>query len=234
MKRSVVYLTAKKNCLLILLIFLIFIISMFGCTNVYKTSDSYDYSNSIQTAVYEENNIIIKYPQIGNETIDQMLKDSALGVLKYYSTDDKQELSELLVDIDYSIKTFDDKVLSVVFRGTGQLNANFDRINRYEYSININMKSCEKLRLSDFIDINEDFISVFRTTVANQLDEEYQAVFDDQSDGQLLKNLLTSDTLDMDSDIKDQRDIFSYISNDDVYIIYPVPYAAGDCITIKL
>lgn len=215
-----------KSILLTILFISLFSLLFSGCSESKASLINDDY----HTAVYKNAFIQIEYPEFENASINQIVKDNALSVLKYY---DEEDYPDLLISIGYSVETLNDKILSIVFEGTGKLSENFDRINRFKYSVNINLQTGKKLKLNDFVSVDNSLIPSFRTA-ANQLDEVYRTFFENQSDDEILEKLSYSDLLDFYTDISEQRDVFSYISNDRIFIVYPLPYALGYYTTVEL
>lgn len=106
------------------------------------------------------NDIIINYPQLIGEKyqeLNQMIYEEALYVLKYYLP---EELLKLQIDAD--ITFFNNDYISIMYEGTGQLD-NVSKVNQFKYTTNIDLNKNEKIRLSEIINIDDEFIEQFMT-----------------------------------------------------------------------
>ena len=151
---------------------ILFIVLLSVCLLVFTKREAgnkngVDYIASIQNSVNEKNysdinsvtysengfsegSIKIIYPQItGTEknNINTLIKNEALSVLKLYDIDDFDELS---LDIDYEIPMRTDDIISIIFKGNGVVRT-AAHPNKWFYTVNVDLKTGEKVHLSDFI-----------------------------------------------------------------------------------
>lgn len=136
---------------------------------------------------YSSGNININYPMIENKDneedtkINELIKDEALKVLEYYG---ENNLSSL--DIDYEMSYINKKIMSIKYSGTGTMKKAVYP-NSFFYTTNIDIKNKTILKLSDVVEVNEDFIENFRN-------DNFQALRADQI--QLLRNMTDEEILE--------------------------------------
>ncbi|WP_379157924.1 PdaC/SigV domain-containing protein [Paenibacillus sp. sgz5001063] len=174
-------------------------------------------------------NYKIKYPQLfGMSDVDKQnelnntLKDEALKVLKYY-----EEPSGFVdINIDYKIVLETRNILSIQYSGVGDV-SNAAHPNNLFYTTNINIKSGERLRLKDIVNIDEDLASKF-------LNDGFKALWPAQGEAlkhftneEIKQNFTDADSLDYIGTEK-QADVFSYFTNDSLGISISVSHAIGD------
>lgn len=171
----------------------------------------------------------IKYPEISGlndyvkqKRINSTLKKEALKVLKYY--ENPYDFVEL--NIDYKVLMKNLNVLSIQYSGVGSVR-NAAHPNNLFFTTNINIKTGERLRLKDIINIDKDFTNKF-------LNGEFKAVWPAQSEAlkhytneEILEYFKEADSLD-NIGTELQSDVFSYFTNESFGISISVSHAIGD------
>lgn len=175
-------------------------------------------------------NYNIKYPQLSGlsdvdkqKQINNILKDEALKVLKYY---EEPYGGFLDVDIEYKITLKTMTILSIQYSGDGYV-SHAAHPNNLFYTTNINIKTGKRLRLTDIVNIDEDFASKFLNDGFKALWPEQRVVLQDITNKEIQRNFKNADSLDNIGTEK-KSDVFSYFTNDSMGISISVSHAIGD------
>lgn len=127
----------------------------------------------ILTETYEQGEIRIQYPQIvglsdekKQEAINELIRNDLIktqvdDVLEGLENDYCEDIFHL--DLEYDIKMQSAEILSILYTGTSLIETLYDETYSTYYSqeidaITINMKTAEKLKLTDFIDVDEELV----------------------------------------------------------------------------
>ena len=140
---------------------------------------------------------------------------------KYYDDQDK-----LNMNIKYKIKRKNKKIISVVFEGTGYVEG-AAYANNHLYSVNVDLKNESLLKLSDFIDINEELAEKIKNATVS---DEQKEAFNTLTSQDILNKLSVCD--EVDNFKPDQS--YSYLIEDSLGIILPVEHALGDYIQVEI
>ena len=184
-----------------------------------KTSQTYNFKYEHSTENNTENYIApvidIKYPQFDDLSKEQnrMIKDAAYEILDYWEHDG------LTMDIDYEVKLKNEDILSVVFFGYANVYTAAHPVYPC-YSFNLDLKNNRKLVLSNFITVDDDFIN----SIKNK-NFSFEMTNGEESETLYVNELLPFDRL-VNSDKK--GDIYSYVTQNKIGIIFPVSHAIGD------
>ena len=188
-----------------------------------STPDEY----TIEDDQYNVKNVIIKLPRLKysdeNKTnmISALVESGGMLSTKYYENQDK-----LNMNIKYKIKRKNKKIISVVFEGTGYVEG-AAYANNHLYSVNVDLKNESLLKLSDFVDINEELAEKIKNgTVSDEQKEAFNAL----TSQDILNKLSAYD--EVDSFNPDQS--YSYLTDDSLGIILPVEHALGDYIQVEI
>lgn len=170
-----------KKFFVLILLFLLFIIGCSERANIAET-ETKEIENCINYEITEDiysyydketrTDININYPQIKNldsdldeQEINELIRSEAMLIFKRYKENNENEDIEfilgLTLDIKYEIKFACTELLSVVYYGEGYLYG-AAHPNKWFYSINIDIPNVEKLRLEDFIIIDERLLEMLR------------------------------------------------------------------------
>jgi stress-induced morphogen len=170
----------------------------------------------------------IKYPQISGlsdivkqKMINSTLKIEAIKVLKYY--EDPYGIVEL--NIDYEIVLKNPNILSIQYSGLGSVSSAAHPNNLF-YTTNINIKSGERLRLRDVINIDENFVDKFLKGQFKALWPEQNMALEYITNEKIQARFKESDSLDNIGTEK-QSDVFSYFTTDSLGISISVGHAIG-------
>jgi hypothetical protein len=194
-----------------------------------STEDDYRVIESNYSKSNDVLKLNIKFPQISGlndsdkqKKINSTLKDEALKVLKYY----EDPYGHVELNINYKIILKDLNILSIQYSGVGYV-SNAAHPNNLFYTTNINMKTGDRLRLPDVVNIDEKFADMF-------LNGTFKALWPEQSESlkyltkeQIQKQFKEADSLDNINTDK-QSDVFSYFTNDSLGISISVSHAIGD------
>ncbi len=137
--------------------------------NYYIVSESYD-----------QNGYHIRYPQIAGLTdsaqqdrINERIKDGALMGLHYYEYVMPED--EVSVEVDYRVSYSDLNLISIVYSGVGNVVGAAHPSNLF-YASNLRMSTGESIRLTDFIEINEDVLNKLVNGAFQPVNKELSAL----------------------------------------------------------
>ena len=112
-----------------------------------------------------EKDISIKYPQIINfndinkqKKINDIIKNQVFNIVKAYKTKD---IELVVLEIDYKIKLKNENLLSIQFEGYVNFKNSFHPYHLF-FTTNINIIKAKKIELSEVINVNNEFIELFR------------------------------------------------------------------------
>ena len=199
-----------------------------GCNSNNSNKDIYknDFKNTyvLEEELFENQstdmNIKISYPQIKNSNtpvvkqINYIIKDNAIG--QYYN---KHNLKGLTLDQSYEVEMFNDEVLSIVFykysyvAGTPHPNINC-------HAVTINLKTAERLFLSDFIKSYKDLENII-------LDGNYEILYGG------LKAMNTDEIIKCVNS-KLEQEHFYISKSEDICILIDLPHGGGGYSIIKI
>ena len=178
--------------------------------------------------VYTDKKVIVNYPQITNlgdvnkqKVINSILKQEALKVSNYY----KDSTGEVTLNIVYNIKYKGNDLLSVQYSGTAYAKGAAHPNNLF-YTTNINITKGVRLRLSDFVKIDKEFVNKFRSA-ADKSSQPGKVSVEQYTNAELIKMFKNADSLDSIGTVN-QSDTFSFFTKDTLGISVPVSHAAGD------
>jgi len=126
-----------------------------------------------------EKNVRVLFPNIEmqdielQEKINHLIWDELLIMLGIFP-----EREELTLDVNYEIKFYSSRLLSIIYTGVGFVQG-AARPTHLFYTLNINMQTGEKIALSDVVNIDERFIELMlseNTTHLNPNNELKQFV----------------------------------------------------------
>ena len=187
---------------------------------------------------YDDNGIHIIYPQIINlsdndkqKKINEMIKSEALVLVDHC----KDEGATL--EANYKI-TFESKnILSLQFEAHENHKRAAHPLNKL-YTLNINMNNCTKLKLKDFINVDENLVDKFRQCKVSKPDETEVG---DKAFNILLNSKITGTTKYLlecfngaDSSYETSPFTFSYFTKDALIISTEVSHSFCDHIQIEL
>lgn len=230
----------KKNKIIAILMVMTLSCTLISCSN--DNSNSKVETSIVETGVaesstpdeytieddqYNVKNVIIKHPKLKysdeNKTnmISALVESGGMLSTKYYDSQDK-----LNMNIKYKIKRKNKKIISVVFEGTGYVEG-AAYANNHLYSVNVDLKNESLLKLSDFIDINEELAEKIKNGTVS---DEQKEAFNTLTSQDILNKLSVSD--EVDNFKSDQS--YSYLTEDSLGIILPVEHALGDYIQVEI
>ena len=194
-------------------------------TGVAESSTPDEYT--IEDDQYNVKNVIIKHPKLKysdeNKTnmISALVESGGMISTKYYDAQDK-----LNMNIKYKIKRKNKKIISVVFEGTGYVEG-AAYANNHLYSVNVDLKNESLLKLSDFVDINEELAEKIKNgTVSDEQKEAFNAL----TSQDILNKLSVCDEVD---NVKSDQS-YSYLTEDSLGIILPVEHVLGNYIQVEI
>lgn len=217
---------------------LVIIIAMAGCGNLDNGNEvekehnedtiidvavNYDVLSETYIQEDEYNNIKIEYPVITGlidedmqKSINKIIMAEALKVYNYYDYEDRGHLE---LDVISNITLENESVLSIQYYGLGYVE-NAAHPNKLFYTTNIDLLTGVKMKLADYINIEDDFVNMFiggEFKYVGPLGEEpdlgYYGTYDMAKEG-----LINADNM---------GSIFSYLTNDSIGISIPVAHAIG-------
>lgn len=203
-----------------------------------KTNENQDQNNvdslskisyKIISETYDNNKgTKIIYPQIADlsdtekqKELNEIIKNEALKGNNYYKDVD----GNVTIDINYKIVCQEPELLSIIYSGVGNVSGAAHPSNLF-YTTNLDIANRKNLRLSDIVNINDDFVKMLINGEFKAVNSEYESEY--KSDINMLtlddwkKALLAADPLDkMGSE-------FSYMTKDSLGISIGVIHALGD------
>ena len=196
----------KKNKIIAILMVMTLSCTLISCSN--DNSNSKVETSIVETGVaesstpdeytieddqYNVKNVIIKHPRLKysdeNKTniISALVESGGMISTKYYDDQDK-----LNMNIKYKIKRKNKKIISVVFEGTGYVEG-AAYANNHLYSVNVDLKNESLLKLSDFVDINEELAEKIKNGTVS---DEQKEAFNTLTSQDILNKLSVSDEVD--------------------------------------
>lgn len=234
----------RKGIFIILLIaFTLVIISCNRNIDLKPNNDNsaaLDSSNNlgyvIENESYKKEGVSIKYPQINKlgddanqNKINKIIKSEAFTVMNLY-----EDTDDSTIEIDFKITWKSKNLISIQYYGSG-----FSKGAAYPvdllYTINIDISKGSKLRMKDYINIDNNFVDKFRKYKVknpdiNQASEgAFEYILDTYSVDDLLKYFDGAD-----SSYSNSAFVFSYFTKDSLGISIEVPNAVGDHAEIEL
>ncbi|WP_081756810.1 DUF4163 domain-containing protein [Gorillibacterium massiliense] len=194
-----------------------------------KTDSNFTIEKSNVTKNDDKLNYTINYPQISGlsdtdkqKMINSTLKNEALKVLNYYES----PYGSVELNLDYEIVLKNPSLLSVQYRGLGSV-SNAAHPNSLFFTTNLNIKTGEKLRLKDIVNLDEGFAYKFLHGEFKALFSEHNEALGNLTNGDILKDFTEADSLD-NLGTENQSDVFSYFTSDSLGISISVGHAMGD------
>jgi len=172
--------------------------------------------------------IEISYPQITGlvdldkqDKINEMIKSDAM----YYVEDYDNVAEESSLEIDYNILWKGPKLLSMQFWGYSYIKGAAYPVDNF-YTTNIDIENGEKIKLSDVVLINKDFIKKF-----DESKYVTPILSEDENTASIIKELVGDYDLEEyfnNADSFNEYNTFSYFTEDSIGISVSVPHVAGD------
>ncbi len=193
---------------------------------------AFEYSTSESSVTKDKDDLSysINFPQIEvsndsekQERINSIIENEALKVLNYY----KSSFGNVELEIFYKITLKSSRILSIQYYGSGVVSG-AAHPNKLFYTSNIDLLNESLIRLSDVVNVIEDFCQKF-------IEGEFRALWLEQSERVDLKALelekLLLDFKNVDSfdniETEEQSDVFCYLTENSLGISIPVAYAIG-------
>ena len=191
---------------------------------------------------YDNYGLHITYPQITNlndkdkqNKINEMIKSEALIAVHFYdNSDGTSRIEDANFEVNYKIRFESKNVFSLTFSGIENDKGSHYPIDTL-YTLNIDMDKCIKLKLKDFVNIDENFADRFRKCRVSEPgingigDRAFKFFCDVHSTENFLRCFQVSD-----SSYNDTPYTFSYITKDMLVISTDIQHNLGDRIEIKL
>lgn len=223
------------------LIFMMTFTALFlgGCTDLPKEQEEAipvpeETSFDIISESLQDGTLTIQYPQLSPvkderiEKINQIIYEDVRLFIKQYSD------PETSLEMDYEMMLHNDEMLSILYTGDYSVFGGMYP-SHFLFTTNIDMKTGEKVKLSDRVVIDEDFVEKFKQASYIDWQHEYgekQAAVTEYVFSQDLKEILKH--ADTPSFIKNPYGVYSYYTEDFFIISIQVPHALGDHAEFKL
>ncbi|PWV98551.1 uncharacterized protein DUF4163 [Paenibacillus cellulosilyticus] len=202
-----------------------------------QTTDSTQSANpTLERATLTERDMKIQYPQVTNlgdakreKTINSLLKNEARKAISYYA------YNETTMDIDYTVKRFDDKILSIQYTGYANSKGAAHPNNLY-FTTNIDMTTGMKMLLKDTVKVDESFVQLLRkgkyipADPSVDLSKEAANELNNWSDAEMVTYMKQAD----DIGIGNVLNVFTYRTEDALGISISVPHALGDHVEFEI
>ena len=158
-----------------------------------------------------------------------ILKAEALSVLGFYESS-----NDVSLDITYEIPWQSQRILSVQYAGVGNAKGAAYPLNLF-YTVNINIDKGTKLKLKDFVKIDNNLVDIFMNFKVQdpETNQASASAFD------YILNTYTAEDLiryfeGADSSYQNSAFTFSYLTEDAIGISIEVPHAVGEHMEIEL
>jgi hypothetical protein len=194
-------------------------------TDQVSNSEVYEITQSS----YTDKGMKIAYPQIvglsdtnRQKEINDLIKKEALKILDYYNIGE-----EVSLDINYDIKWKGTNLLSIKYFGVSNIKGAAYPENMF-YTTNVDMNNVNIVKLTDIININEDFVEKVKEGKYVAWDSELSSAIN------LIKEDIDSYNLvnefqNADSMCEENTSFsFSYFTKDSLGISIGVAHALGD------
>lgn len=172
---------------------------------------------------------INKWNEIINKDLNKILHIYSFNPFPDVSPNQPDTVPTILI-LGYEVKLNNDRFASFFYTAafTGKYTAHPTNL---VYTTNIDKSKDERLRLPDYINLNEDFVKNFRTWDPipfeegnEELDQAIADYINNMSDEDLLLGMKAADQIGS----KNVWDIFSYLTPERIGISMGVPNYAGD------
>lgn len=108
--------------------------------------------------------IVINYPQVVN-MIDSAVENNINEIIKRNALKDKEELvkvtEEVTYELIYDVMYISENLLSIKYKGYSFVKG-AAHPNNFMYTANIDIEKQEALKLKDLVNIDEDFVGIFK------------------------------------------------------------------------
>lgn len=203
----------KRKKLILLIILLVISITLCSCKKSNNIENSYNkIEKSLEDNIYtiegekyeEEKGITIIYPKIKykdeekSNIINSIIKFGALSIVNYYIGENEFNLYS-----NYNITRHDNDILSIVFEGYVYRNS----VRKIFYTINIDLVNNKLLKLSDFVNVNENFVSKFKN---GEISENKKSYLGNLSNEEIMRKLEDCDIINEFAESKS----FCYLTKD--------------------
>lgn len=195
-------------------------------------------SYSIKNVKYNERTIDISYPSISGiqdtqkqTKINDLLKSEAFRELSDFSNDKSNSTEDIIISLNNNILHKSYNFLSVSYSGDVMIKgAAYPR--SIFTTVNVDLNSGNRIRLSEVISINDDFINIVRNTLNSYIDKnpEWKIVYMDllNHDDNYFLDLFNK------ADSESNSDCFSYFTNDSLGLSFATFHAAGDHFEVEI
>ncbi|WP_312649907.1 PdaC/SigV domain-containing protein [Aminipila sp.] len=182
---------------------------------------------------FKDKDVIINYPQLINltdtsaqEKINEMIKNKAFLAYNEMVKQGEPFSYELKYDVKYSSP----ELLSIRFNDYVNFTQSAHPSNSVE-TLNIDIKNQKVIKLSDFVNINEGFVDLFKNgkylspypDQTPELMESIKNILDETDTKGWIDLLKNADSFDIYSGNQ-----YSYLTKDSLVIVISVPHVMGD------
>ncbi|SMC79845.1 PdaC/SigV domain-containing protein [Papillibacter cinnamivorans] len=202
------------------------------------SGDASSLSYRIETAEFNQDDIHVRYPQIqypdgnaGEAAINELIKNDILdSQVRDFLQSDEDEV-HLDLDLDYEVTLSTEALLSVKYTGGSYIEGGAHP-NSVFYAVTIDLTSGRRLYLTDFTEIDEDFISEVKQSLSG---ESMQVQFDN-SEGleSLISDIRSQNDTDLMYTLRYDSESDFYLTPQSLFIRLYVYHAAGDYALVQL
>ncbi|MEI2399954.1 hypothetical protein [Paenibacillus phytohabitans] len=198
-------------------------------------------SYNVESDSYAQNNINITYPKLVDltndtkeEVINALIQAEAISILEYYSVGLDSQNS---LEVDYQITYKSDDFISIQYIGSAFNKGGAYPLNVF-YTTNIDMDKEIKVKLTDFLEIDEAFVQELKNGIYKSYDDNLnlreEGVMRDFWSGIKDQDLLNDLKYADEADGANNSGIFSYLTQDSLGISLSIPHALGDHLEMEI
>ncbi|HOJ10502.1 MAG TPA: DUF4163 domain-containing protein [Clostridiales bacterium] len=195
----------------------------------------------LKTETFTYGKIAINYPQVVNMT-DSAVQNNINEIIKGNALKDKDELAKVTEEVTYEL-TYDvmytsENLLSIKYEGYSFFKG-AAHPNNFIYTTNIDIEKQEVLKLKDFVNIDEDFVNIFKNgkyismgdeEITSELKAALTEELNQTDTNGWINRLNNADTAGVDN----YSGVYSCLTRDSLVISIGVPHFMGDYAVFKI
>lgn len=206
--------------------------------DIKKLEDKFFNSIKVTSKIvsYNGSNILIKYPSISGlndkkreDKINNLIMSEVLSYIQPIGNVEEGQHYNL----SYEIKYLDDRILSVVYKGSDYSDESAYPIDVF-FSTNIDLLNSKKVKLKELIVDEKKLLEAYKLVLNKNCDDEVKKFSYDYILMNFDSTTIINGFNEADETYGLGRYIFSYITEDSLGISWEVPHVSGDHVEIEI